>query len=176
VRDIHRCMKLSAGAGEHGTREPAASCRSSLGGPPPAGCRPGRRGLAVTHGPRAACIQKAPGVSRGTPGREQPSVPCDAGLSRGSMSRRLAWTAGWFAVPESPGFRPGLLGQARRRREATCCEAGLLAKWPGMAFRAGAGISPGSTRRNARMPCWRPPCDGRCHAWSPPRPRACRRR
>jgi len=49
--------KPPAGAGEDGSREPAASCRSSLGGPPPAHSRPGPPGLAPP--------QKAPGGSRG---------------------------------------------------------------------------------------------------------------
>jgi len=46
-----------AEAGEDGVREPAASCRSSLGGPPPARSQPGPPGLTLT--------QKAPGGSRG---------------------------------------------------------------------------------------------------------------
>jgi len=49
--------KPPAEAGEDGSREPAASCRSSLGGPPPAHSRPGPPGLAPP--------QKAPGGSRG---------------------------------------------------------------------------------------------------------------
>ena len=84
----------------------AASCRSSLGGPPPAHSQPGPPGLEFP--------QEAPGRSRGTPGRMPSQVPCNVGLSREIACRHLAWTAGWFSCPESPGFHPGLLGRAPR--------------------------------------------------------------
>jgi hypothetical protein len=54
--------------------------------------------------------QKAPGGSRGTPGRISSRVPCDVGLNRDIACRHPAWTAGWFSHPVSPGFHPGLLG------------------------------------------------------------------
>jgi len=55
--------------------------------------------------------QKAPGGSRGTPGRMHSRVPCCAGLNRDIACRHPAWTAGWFAHPVSPGFHPGLFVQ-----------------------------------------------------------------
>ena len=91
--------------GEDGSREPAASCRSSLGGPPPARSQPGPPGLAHT--------QNAPGGSRGTPGGPPSRVPCDVGLNRSITYRRAAWMTGWFSCPESPGCHPGLVGAAR---------------------------------------------------------------
>ena len=99
TRERHK--KPPAEAGGHGSREPAASCRSSLGGPPPAHSRPGPPGLAPP--------QKAPGGSRGTPGRMPSQVPCEVGLNREIECRHPAWTAGWLSCPESPGFHPGLL-------------------------------------------------------------------
>ena len=66
--------KPPAGAGGLDVRDPAASCRSSLGGPPPACRQPGPPGLALP--------QKAPGGSRGTPGCMPSRVPCDVGLNR----------------------------------------------------------------------------------------------
>ena len=104
TRERHK--KPPAGAGEDVSREPAASCRSSLGGPPPACRQPGPPGLALP--------QKAPGGSRGTPGRMPSRVPCDVGLNRDIACRHPAWTAGWFSCPVSPGFHPGLLGRATR--------------------------------------------------------------
>jgi hypothetical protein len=100
MRERHK--KPPAGAGEDVSREPAASCRSSLGGPPPACRQPGPPGLALP--------QKAPGGSRGTPGRMPSRVPCDVGLNREITLSDAAWTAGWFSHPESPGCHPGLLG------------------------------------------------------------------
>jgi len=52
-----RHTKPPAEAGEDGSREPAASCRSSLGGPPPARSQPGPPGLPLP--------QEAPGFRRG---------------------------------------------------------------------------------------------------------------
>ena len=72
TRERHK--KPPAGAGEDVSREPAASCRSSLGGPLPACRQPGPPGLALP--------QKAPGGSRGTPGRMPSRVPCAVGLNR----------------------------------------------------------------------------------------------
>ena len=100
TRERHK--KPPAGAGEDVAREPAASCRSSLGGPPPACRQPGPPGLALP--------QKAPGGSRGTPGGMPSRVPCDVGLNREIACGHPAWTAGWFSHPVSPGFHPGLLG------------------------------------------------------------------
>ena len=100
--------KPPAEAGEHGVREPAASCRSSLGGPAPADSQPGPPGLALT--------QKAPGGSRGTPGGIPSRLLCDEGSHKWIGGCPAAWTVGWFSSPESPGFRPGLLGPARSRR------------------------------------------------------------
>jgi hypothetical protein len=59
---------------------------------------------------RARTAQKAPGGSRGTPGRMRARVPCIAGLKRGVTCGREAWMAVWCSCPESPGFHPGLLG------------------------------------------------------------------
>ena len=72
ARERHK--KPPAEAGEEGSREPAASCRSSLGGPPPAHNQPGPPGLEFP--------QEAPGGSRGTPGCMPSLVPCDVGLNR----------------------------------------------------------------------------------------------
>ena len=72
ARERHK--KPPAEAGEEGSREPAASCRSSLSGPPPAHNQPGPPGLEFP--------QEAPGGSRGTPGRMPSLVPCDVGLNR----------------------------------------------------------------------------------------------
>ena len=99
TRERHK--KPPAEAGDDDVREPAASCRSSLGGPPPARRQPGPPGLALT--------QKAPGGSRGTPGCIPSRLPCEAGSNREIACRHPAWTAGWFSCPESPGFHPGLL-------------------------------------------------------------------
>jgi hypothetical protein len=67
--------------------------------------------LSASH---ARTAQEAPGGSRGTPGRISSRVPCDVGLNREIVCRRLAWMAVWFSCPESPGFHPGLLGRATR--------------------------------------------------------------
>ena len=55
----------------HAAREPAASCRGSLGGPAPAWNQPGPPGLVLT--------QEAPGGNPGTPGMKTtpPSMPDD---------------------------------------------------------------------------------------------------
>ena len=52
--------------------------------------------------------KKPPGGSRGTPGRMPSRVPCDVSLNRRIACLRVAWTAGWFSYPVSPGFHPGL--------------------------------------------------------------------
>jgi len=57
----------------------------------------------------ATVPQKAPGGSRGTPGRMPSPVPCATGSHRGNASSRTAWIAGRFSCPESPGCHPGLL-------------------------------------------------------------------
>jgi len=64
--------------------------------------QPGLPGLVIP--------QKAPGGSRGTPGRMPSRVPCDVSLNREITCRHPACMAGWFSCPESPGFHPGLLG------------------------------------------------------------------
>ena len=86
---------------EHDPREPAASCRGSLGGPPPAWNQPGPPGL--------ASAQKAPGGNPGTPGVKTtpPSMPHDDTQLPGSNPHRMA--RGKACNPESPGFRRGLL-------------------------------------------------------------------
>jgi len=86
---------------EHDPREPAASCRGSLGGPPPAWNQPGPPGLAPT--------QKAPGGNPGTPGVKTtpPSMPHEDTRFSGSNPHRMA--RGKACNPESPGFRRGLL-------------------------------------------------------------------
>ena len=70
--------------------------------------QPGLPGLALT--------QKAPGGSRGTPGGIPSRLLCDEGSHKWIGGCPAAWTVGWFSSPESPGFRPGLLGPARSRR------------------------------------------------------------
>ena len=91
--------KPPAGAGEDGSREPAASCRSSLGGPPPAHSRPGPPGLAPP--------QKAPGGSRGTPGRMPSQVPCAVGLNPRNCVSSSGVDGGVVFIPGVPGFPPG---------------------------------------------------------------------
>jgi len=71
---------------------------------------PGVRGFPPGASCRATLTQKAPGGSRGTPGRAPSRVPCEADSNRGITCRRAAWMAGWFSYPVSPGFHPGLLG------------------------------------------------------------------
>jgi len=84
----------------HDAREPAASCRGSLGGPPPAWNQPGPPGLART--------QEAPGGNPGTPGMKTtpPSMPDDGTQCPGSNPHRMA--PGKACDPVSPGFRRGL--------------------------------------------------------------------
>ena len=69
---------------EHAAREPAASCRGSLGGPPPAWNQPGPPGLART--------QEAPGGNLGTPGvnTTPPSMLDDGTQCPGSNPHRMA--------------------------------------------------------------------------------------
>ena len=55
--------------------------------------------------------QKAPGGSRGTPGRTRARVPCMWAPINESPRSSPAWMVGWFSCPVSPGFHPGLLGQ-----------------------------------------------------------------
>jgi len=71
---------------------------------------PGVPGFPPGASCRAPHPQKAPGGSRGTPGRMPSPVPCEADSNRGNASSRTAWMAGWLSCPESPGFHPGLLG------------------------------------------------------------------
>ena len=70
-----RCpQEAPGGSWWESSREPAASCRSSLGVPPPTHSQPGPPGLALP--------QKAPGGSRGTPGGMPSRSLCAAGLHR----------------------------------------------------------------------------------------------
>jgi len=71
---------------------------------------------------RARTAQKAPGGSRGTPGRMPSRVPCCAGLNRDIACGHPAWTAGWFSHPVSPGFHPGLLVTRACQAERTIGE------------------------------------------------------
>jgi hypothetical protein len=71
--------------------------------------KPGVPGFPPGASCRATVPQKAPGGSRGTPGRMPAPVPCATGSHRGNASSRTAWMAGWFSNPVSPGFHPGLL-------------------------------------------------------------------
>jgi hypothetical protein len=91
---------------EHDPREPAASCRGSLGGPPPAWNQPGPPGLAPA--------QKAPGGNPGTPGMNTTpqSMPDDRTQLPGSNPHRMA--LGKACHPESPGSRRGLFVEATR--------------------------------------------------------------
>src|SRR5579875_453481 len=78
------------------------------------GCRGGlhtRSPRVTTRGflKRASLPQKAPGGSRGTPGRMPSRVPCDVGLNRKLACRHAAWMPGWVTHPESPGYDAGLL-------------------------------------------------------------------
>jgi hypothetical protein len=91
--------KPPAEAGGDGSREPAASCHSSLGGPPPAHSRPGPPGLALP--------QKAPGGSRGTPGRMPSQVPCAVGLNARNCVSSSGMDGGVVFMPGVPGFPPG---------------------------------------------------------------------
>jgi len=86
---------------EHDARKPAASCRGSLGGPPPAWNQPGPPGLARTR--------EAPGGNPGTPGMKTtvPSMPDDGKHLPGSNPQRMAPAKACH--PESPGSRRGLL-------------------------------------------------------------------
>ena len=109
---------------EHDPRKPAASCRGSLGGPPPAWNQPGPPGLAPT--------QKAPGGNPGTPGVKTipPSMPDDGTQCPGSNPHRMA--PGKACDPVSPGSRRGLVvgspgpdgrldASRRRRGQAAGC-------------------------------------------------------
>jgi hypothetical protein len=116
--------KPPAEAGEDGSREPAASCRSSLGGPPPAHSRPGPPGLAPP--------QKAPGGSRGgwftrtcgivpqfawrASARSQSTRPSGPGASTKSP-RRKPGDSGSHAFPGAMrcGFEPEKLRVVIRR-------------------------------------------------------------
>ena len=102
LRAWHLHEKPRVATREHAAREPAASCRGSLGRPPPAWNQPGPPGLALP--------QEAPGGNPGTPGRMPSRVPCDVGLHREITCSHTAWTVGWLSCPESPGSCPGLLG------------------------------------------------------------------
>jgi hypothetical protein len=103
--------------------------------------RHGRRGGFHTRSPRvttrgflerASLPQKAPGGSRGTPGRMRSRVPCDVGLNRDIACRHPAWTAGWFSHPVSPGSRPGLLGPRTARGWFVMGEGGAHAPGAGL--------------------------------------------
>jgi len=101
---------------DHAAREPAASCRGSLGGPAPAWNQPGPPGLALT--------QEAPGGNPGT---------CCT-RTRGVVPR-FAWRAcarlestrpsGPGAHTRSPGWKPGDMLHANPRRRAAVRLAGL---------------------------------------------------
>jgi len=157
MRERHK--KPPAGAGEDVAREPAASCRSSLGGPPPACRQPGPPGLTLPQ-------------SRGTPGRIPSRVPCDVGLNRAIACRHPAWTAGWFSHPESPGFHPGLFvwvpglegrvdSSGRRPAKRTA------ARGRGFAWIMSPGFHPGlfGTRANGTKSPRREPGDSGSHAF-----------
>jgi hypothetical protein len=100
---------------EHDPREPAASCRGSLGGPPPAWNQPGPPGL--------ASAQKAPGGNPGT---------CCT-RTRGFVPR-FAWRAaarlestrpsGPGIRTKSPGWKPGSMIHANPRHRAAVRLAG----------------------------------------------------
>jgi len=101
LRAWHSHKKPRVATREHDPREPAASCRGSLGGPPPAWNQPGPPGLALT--------QNAPGGNPGTPGMKTtlPSMPDDGTQFPGSNPHCMA--PGKACDPESPGFRRGRL-------------------------------------------------------------------
>ena len=107
---------------EHAAREPAASCRGSLGGPPPAWNQPGPPGLART--------QEAPGGNPGTPGPKTnpPSMP-DDGIKFSELRREMC------ELPPG-GFRL-----------QPACES--RAAWAAVAASAGVPVSP---RRGAAGP------------------------
>ncbi len=111
------------------TRGFLCGCQARRAGLIPSGRRPAKRtaargrGFACSMppgfhpgllGPRAPFTQKAPGGSRGTPGRIPSRLPCEAGSNREIACRHPAWTAGWFSCPDSPGFHPGLLGRLKK--------------------------------------------------------------
>jgi len=62
------------------------------------------------NGPPVSRPPKAPGGSRGTPGRIPSRVPCAPGSKHQMLTKPAAWTTGWLSSPESPGCHPGLLG------------------------------------------------------------------
>ena len=114
LRAWHAREKPRVETREHAAREPAASCRGSLGGPAPAWNQPGPPGLART--------QEAPGGNPGTPGMKAtpPSMPDDGTQFPGSNPPRMA--PGKACDPESPGFRRGLFVEAPGPEGRVDCE------------------------------------------------------
>jgi len=100
---------------EHDPSEPAASCRGSLGGPPPAWNQPGPPGLAPT--------QKAPG---GNPGacctRTRGFVPRFAWRAAARLESTRPSRPG--AHTKSPGWKPGSMIHANPRLRAAVRLAG----------------------------------------------------
>jgi len=187
LRAWHAHKKPRVETREHAARKPAASCRGSLGGPPPAWNQPGPPGLART--------QEAPG---GNPG-----ACCTQ--TRGVVPR-FAWRAsarlestrpsGPGTLTRSPGWKPGDSGpedhpaiHAARRHAISqfnpASHGTREGRQPGVP-RLPPGAFCGTVARAPRSPGWKPGDSGpedhpaihaaRRHAIPPAHPMIDRRR